>query len=669
MAVVINPQDVTDAEDFLVEYMTDKIDDGDYTEGSALRDLAIKAIAYTFAFLRKTNDQILARQSLKSIEEVDVTDDSQAADDAVDEILSNWFAERNRGRFARVMAYGTASTRVDITVSASAYFYRTADKIFILDNNGADQLVAAEELVARFDSDGEVTGYTFKIPLVATTTGVSGNIEPGVFVSFDNFSPYVTKVETLEKGQGGTEIESTTDFIARSKNLITVRNLINARSCDAVLRDTYSSIKALTVVGMGDPEMIRDRVAELVSGLEFHTGGHQDIYIDTDTVETSVTLEVGAKFTRPDGVINVFRDPTYADGVVHKFTDADPVTLKIIEAGMSLRIWDGLPQNPHDYIIREVRDTELIVSERVPFPAATDETATNVTWSVGQSMPNYQDVVGQQLTGETSQQIQHSGRVTLPGGPLYRIKDVTINDPADPNADPTDQLIHFNVRVNDTPEEQVAPDNQYQVLVHNGAEHQSSRSFAELIVGFTGDTGYYDGKLVKVTYDTLSEFATISNFVDNRWQRVSAANPLVKAYHPIYLSFTLEYKLKKAATSTVDAQEAVELLANFINSFDPTEVIDVSTISDFFKTAYSDVSHVYPFVIGYHVYVPDGRVVAFETTEAVTVPSDSTQLAALQVYPGDPIEGLDNPLDYGLTDDVMRYVVNQDDIVIQERTS
>lgn len=679
MAITVDSQDVSDAEEFIVSFLNDRIDDGDYTEGALLRDLSVKAISYVFAYLRKTDAQIRVRQSLLTVEETDTTDDEEAADDAIDAILSNWLISRNQGKFVYITGYGFASERVDINVPAETVFYKTASLSFLLNNSGDDLHIPAEDLIAQFDSSGEITGYTFRIPLVSQDPGTSFNIEPGRFVSFDQFNPYVTHVETLEKAAGGDDIESSTDFIDRSKTVVTVRNLINARSVDTVLRDTFENLNAVSTIGMGDVEMIRDRVVEQATGLTLHVGGHQDVFVDLNLVETSFVGVVGARFARPDGVIAVFRDPTYADydavsnPTGHKFTDADPVTGKTIKAGMALRIWVGLPIGPRDFIIREVRDTELHISERVPFPTATDELGTYVSWSVGSEMPNYREVVGLGTpesfitTGETSKQVQNPGRVVLPGGPIYRIKDVTIADRSDPDANPDDGLVHFTTRVNVAPVEEVAPDNQYQVVVHNPEAHQSEISFAELIVGPDTDLDKYDDKTLKITYDTLAGFDPISTKVRNRQDRISGANPLVRGYHPAYLRFALEYNLRRDADEEVDEETAVQDLVTYINTYPATEVLDVSTIIGAFRENYPQVGRVYPFTVEYELYAPDGRVILFETTEDITVPRDVAKLEALLVDPYTESESLLDPVDYGIGDDVIRYFTTVDDITIQER--
>lgn len=670
MAIEVAAQDVSDAEAFLEEYCSDKVTDGDYTDGSALRDLVIKAIAFNFAYLRKTAEQLRVRQSLLSIDEVDTSDDAEAADDAVDEILSNWFASRNQGTYVRVTAYGHATQPIDITVKTDTVFYKTADLAFVLDNNNEDLFIPADELVALFDSSGEVTDYIFPIPLISELPGTDYEIEAGSFAAFDPFNAYVTRIETLEKASGGEDIESSEDYNERVKNLITVRNLINARSVDAVLRDEFSEIKGITTIGMGDDEMVRDLVREPATGLELHVGAHMDMYIFANTVETSFTGVVGAQFERPDGIINVFRDLTYADYDPvtnpggHKFTDPDPITGFTPLPGMSLRIRDGLPIDPHDYMIREVRDTEIILSEKVPFPIATDDAGTFVKWSIGHNMPGYDDVVAQHDWGETSKKMQTPGRVTLPGGPVYRVKDVTIADPSDPDADADDGLVHFNVRVNTTPTEQVAPDNEFQVLVNNPENHQSKKSFTEIVVGTATDADKYDGKTLKITYDTIVGFDSVHSYVADRRRRISAGNPLLRAYHPAYLSFTLEYRLLSTATEDVDEDAVIDYIVSYINGFNPRETMGMNQIADAVRGAFPNIGRIYPFTIYYDVHLPDGRVIEFESEEEVTVPWLPDDLEAVLVEPG----SFTNPGDYGLTDDIIRYLTTRDAIQVEQRS-
>jgi len=205
-------------------------------------------------------------------------------------------------------------------------------------------------------------------------------------------------------------------------------------------------------------------------------------------------------------------------------------------------------------------------------------------------------------------------------------------------------------------------------VVHNPEMHQSAKSFAELIVGPAANPTKYDGQVVKVTYDTLVGFSSVSSYVLDRRRRIAGESPLVRAYHPIYVQFTLEYDLKKSATEALDEETAVDFLISYVNSFPPTEVLDVSSLTDAFRQAFPVIGHVYPFTIYYDVHVPDGRVVPFQTQNTVIVPASTELLDTLLVSPGDPTSSLYDPLAYGLTDDVTRYLTRRELIYVQRHT-
>ena len=92
--ITITEEDRIEAENIMEQYLSDALPDGDYTKGGALRDLAVGAIAHIYAFMKKERDYVRARQSLLLLGTLTGND----VDDAVDEILSNWFIRRKTGR-------------------------------------------------------------------------------------------------------------------------------------------------------------------------------------------------------------------------------------------------------------------------------------------------------------------------------------------------------------------------------------------------------------------------------------------------------------------------------------------------------------------------------------------------------------------------------------------
>ena len=100
--ITITQKDLDDAESFLTEYLSEKVPEGNFARGGALRDLAVKAFTYVYAYLRGEIDRVTARQSLLRIRQ-ELTDEDDIAE-AVDEILSNWFEVRKDGLTARLTA-------------------------------------------------------------------------------------------------------------------------------------------------------------------------------------------------------------------------------------------------------------------------------------------------------------------------------------------------------------------------------------------------------------------------------------------------------------------------------------------------------------------------------------------------------------------------------------
>ena len=84
--IQILDSDLQDAENFLVEYLTEQVPEAAFGKGGAMRDLVIKAFTYIFAYLRSEVTSITDRQSLLKITDLinsgaTVDDVDQAVDD------------------------------------------------------------------------------------------------------------------------------------------------------------------------------------------------------------------------------------------------------------------------------------------------------------------------------------------------------------------------------------------------------------------------------------------------------------------------------------------------------------------------------------------------------------------------------------------------------------
>ena len=223
--IVIVEQDRLDAENLLEQFLGDNLlaagIDADIGRGSAMRDFAITAMSLVYAFMRKESDLTRQRQSLLLLGE----DEGDEVDDAVDEILSNWFIRRKTGRKSRGVVTVYFNQATDVTVRRNDVFYKTNALPFVIDSD-ADRSYGEDDMVPVTDNTGVVTEYALRVPVIAVEAGANYDISAGPFVNFTKFSPYTdarfNRIESLSlmalvvtatvslvylRAQGGQEAE------------------------------------------------------------------------------------------------------------------------------------------------------------------------------------------------------------------------------------------------------------------------------------------------------------------------------------------------------------------------------------------------------------------------------------------------------------------------------
>lgn len=586
--IVVSAQDVQLADTFLTTYLTDQIPEADFSEGSVVRDFVVKAMAYVFAYLQKEIKSVKDRQSILSLSQLPADED---VDEAVDAILSNWFLERLGGAPARLPSVVLHfSQKADVPLSPRTRFFRTADLVFVPE---ADTVIPANELRPTVGVDGVVTGYTATVSLKAAEPGRDYNVTPGRFVGADTFSPYFLYAENTVTGQDGRSRESTAELLERAPTAIAVRNLVNERSIKTVLRQNFAGVSSVKVVGFGDVEMLRDRVADGPGHLRMNVGGHTDIYISTPRTEVTETLDIGAFFARPDNLVTVLRDPG--------------VDFSVVSPGDVLRVTTGIPGTPREFLIKLAGDDYVEVQPRYPFPAATDEgtSPTFVSYTIGNYGPTYDNVVSAKTTGQASRKVQAPGTVVLSGQPHYKIKRVEVVS----GAVGSETILELGERVNTAPDE-----SQYQVIELNQNTSQSALSVTQVVVHTS-----HSGKL-RVTYETLVDYVQTQTFATDRFERVICSNPLVKAKHPVYLEVSFRYRLGSAALSDAATGDVAKAIAEFINSFEGDDRLDLSALRSHVREKFPQIGVIYePFDVRYKLLAPDGQTFYFTTRDLVSV--------------------------------------------------
>lgn len=646
MAIEITASDVASAEEFLATVVSNQVENGRFTDGTALRDLCIKALAVVAAQLRKENATVQSLQSLLSIRRLATTSTDPALDDAADAILSNWFISRGSGDYARGLITAFVSKKQDYPIARTVRFFYDRTLAFYPDSS-TDLVIPANELAPVIDAGGNVISYSFTLRVVAAQTGTAYNVFPGTWAGTGGFSPFVQRISSAVKFEGGKARQSTVDMIDQAQNAIAVRNLVNNRSIAATLTSKFSYLTRLTTIGMGDPEMQRDIAEELATSTRIHVGGHYDVYAELAVSNTSFEGLLGGVYARPDGVVAVFGDTAVADWA----------TTNVVE-GDVIRVAAGFPEVPRDYPVRTVAASELTVSAAHSFPLA----GTGLTYYIYRPLfgPDVQiyPAVSTSSTGFTASTTQTANQLVLPAEPHYDIIDVAVTnpDPGDTYVNDSDGYVHFTSRTNTAPVLPPAANVAlpFQIVGNSPANGQSSLAFDSLVL-----PAGYNGKRVRVTYQTLAGFGTVDSYVRDRFERVLAGNIELKGYHPVYLTMRIPYALSPVATSAIDELTLRQNIVAYVNSFDPRDVIDVSDILTYVKNFSVNIGTVYPFEIQYDLLAPDGNVYGFTTTDVVAM--DPTK-----ADPDTPVT-LNQLLALTVSDRTVRYLTRLERVQVEVR--
>jgi hypothetical protein len=681
----INERDVEESAILLRDVLTTRSQqrgtDNDYSEGSVLGSTLIDGHATVFALLRNQIREIKNRLSLRDIQKLP---DTESVRDAADAILSNFYRTRKQGRFAKGVATLHFTQRVDALIPRRTRFFKTPQLVFYIDSD-ADILISANSLRPNIDASGRVIDYVTQVNLTAARVGKAYNQPAGRFVAVDPFSPFFSYAENVTAFAFGDDLQSTAEFIATSENALSLRAIVNARSNDALLRgELFPEIQTLLTVNYGDPEMQRDIASDPATGVELHVGGHADIYIRLQTQEVVERVVVQDLTPRPDGLVTILRDPA-------------PPTGSFITAGVVpgdiLVLVSGTPNAPFQYVVREVRATELEISSRVPFEIATDEQTPvpAIAYTVGNNYPAFNNKVihGPLNTITTSRRIAEFNRAMLPGVPVYRVKQVEVlNAPPalDPYRDPVTGNVVFTNRLNSSVVNTPTPGTAlgFRVICKNPLEAQSQRAVTLIEIGWPAFN--FGGLTLEVTYETLAGFGPIANYVKDDFNRTLGANPLVRAFHPVYLSFSLPYRARIVPRNTLDVfnangtftvnTEAVQrAIIDYIVKTPFGTRPDTGGIGQAAKNADSNIAATYPFTIKYELLAPDGRVYRYATDDIVSVVPDGVTTSARLLNPADfglPTTGYYAALArqlvrQGVSDRTVRYLAVADQVALEQR--
>lgn len=678
----INQEDVEAAAQLLRDVLTSRNPDHDYSQGSVLGNTIVDGHATVYALLRQQLTELRNRLSLRDIAQLG---DAESVRDAADAILANFYLTRDQGRFAKGQVTLHFTQKVDLLIPRRTRFFKTAQLVFYIAGT-TDLFISSSELRPNVDTSGRVIDYVVQVNLTAARVGAIYNQPPGRLAGVDPFSPFLTYGENTQAFAFGDDMQSTSEFISTSANAFSLRALINARSNDAILRgEQFPEIQQLLTVGYGDPEMQRDIASDPASGYRLHVGGHVDLYAKLETQEIVERIEINALAPRPDNLITVLRDGALPLGTFSAYG---------VVVGDTLVVESGTPNSPFQYVITAVRPDEIEVSARVPFDIATDEESPipALAYRVGNNYPLFNNKLtrGPTTSATTSRSFREYNRVMLSGRPVYRVKQaVLLSAPAqyDPYRDLVTGTVRFTDRRNSPVATTPAPGTElgYYVTCKNPQEAQSNKAVTMVEVGWPAAD--LTGLVLEVTYTSVVNFDAISAYVADDFNRPVGANPLVRAHHPVYLSFSIPYRPRILPRNTLDVfnpvasfpvsePTVVAALVSFIGATPFGTRPDTGALSLVAKETDVNIAATYPFTISYELLAPDGKVYRYETEDIVTLfPDNGVTSSARLTNPLDfglPATGYEarlrrQLLNLGVSDRTVRYLADADELALQQR--
>lgn len=247
----------TDIRSFLLDRFAQEFPDVYAGDPSVVDDTFVKPLTLMLEPLKREIQTTRRGQSLE--------DPSLLSDEDADAIAANWFSERSSGGYARGVARALFSNPTNIQIEVTTRFY-TADGLSFFPTN--PRAVTAEEMV--FNRQGAL--YFVDIPTQAEEVGTEYNIPENTITGVEGLFNPVQVTNPREFTDGSIKVDTPT-FIASTREGLNERSLVTRRGAVArINNDFQGEVRAVQVIGAGDPEMQRDILVATSPGHAWLTG-------------------------------------------------------------------------------------------------------------------------------------------------------------------------------------------------------------------------------------------------------------------------------------------------------------------------------------------------------------------------------------------------------------
>lgn len=206
------------------------------------------------------------------------------ADAEADALGANFFEDREAGSFSGglVRLYFSAPVTVNVTTDKRVYTNGGLN-YFPVENF---KITTAQML---FNRQGNL--YYMDITVQAESPGDQYNADAGDIANIDDVAG-VVKVANLSKFTDGNPREDNATYLGRIPEALTERSLVTSRGIESRIPDLFTSVRALSIIGAGDPGMDRDILQGTSEGF-LHLAGSATYYGEWLIISNLIYRDVG----------------------------------------------------------------------------------------------------------------------------------------------------------------------------------------------------------------------------------------------------------------------------------------------------------------------------------------------------------------------------------------
>jgi len=226
----------------------------DLSPGSVLSELVSKATAAAQLGLHQEYTTINQGATVSAA----LASSTDTYNPVIDQIASNFNVARNQGR--------KAAGKLKVVVNANKTYYFAAGLTF---NQPALGLQIATTTQLRADSTGtapvtvkqEGNQFYVVLPVEAVEASEQSTVSNGTRFDLVSTSalPEFVGASAYGNFSTGQHVESDKELISRFKTGLTSKHLLSKQSVEAAMQDLVPTFKEASLVGLGDPEITRNR--------------------------------------------------------------------------------------------------------------------------------------------------------------------------------------------------------------------------------------------------------------------------------------------------------------------------------------------------------------------------------------------------------------------------